>query len=117
MTAFTPHAVSAIVAQIAQRSDAESTFSAEYNGQMCDFEAKYETDWAGPFTEYANDRPYYEATCRLVGAWAYCPEWGHIVWAGNRDEAITLLGDKYIRELEADEAERQNDGGCEGDWE
>lgn len=116
MQKLTPIAAAAIVAQIERNADTGdgTDFCADINGQERIFEARFSTDWDGEErysdTHSSGSGRDYFAKCKLVGAWAY-DEDGEIDIAGNRDEVAALIGETAVDQWEADQSERETEGG------
>lgn len=98
-------AVDAILAQISAKSDCEGRFYGDVDGTECEFTAMFSTDWTGPYSEFGRRGSYYEATCKLLGAFADHPETEAMI-AGNRAEIAALVGEKAVEGWEDDQASR-----------
>ena len=100
----TPHAAKAIIAQLDRKADctdAMEGFTEIAGDELADgswtFVAYFTTDWDGPITSDDCDGTYWEATCKLIGAWAYDPDAETIItFAGNRDELVEVIGQAVV---------------------
>lgn len=104
----TPIAAEAIIAQILGRGDCDGTFCAFVDGVEHEFEAWFSVEWER-VGEYRQP-DYDEATCTLVGAYAY-DENGDVLFAGNRAELAALIGEAAVDRWEAEQSERETEAG------
>jgi hypothetical protein len=96
----TPHAAKAIVAQMDRKADctdAMEGFTEIAGDELADgswtFVAYFTTDWEGPNSDHPGQADYYEATCKMIGAWAYDPDAETVItFAGNRGELVEVIG-------------------------
>lgn len=104
----TPIAAQAIIAQIETKGDCTYTCYADIGGVEHEFEAWFRVEWER-VGEYRQP-DYDEATCTLVGAYAY-DENGDVLFAGNRSETIALIGETAVDRWEAEQGERETEAG------
>ena len=104
MIHVSPIAAQAIIAQITTRGDTDHQYYAPIGGVEHEFEAWFSVSWER--VGYFGQRDYDEATCTLVGAWAY-DENDDVAFAGNRSELVALIGEKTVSEWEMEQAERE----------
>ena len=105
----TPIAAQAIIAQIETRGECDGEYCADLNGQEYTFTAWFDTEWQR-VGEY-RQRDYDEATCTLVGAYSYDPDFGHVAFAGNRAEIAALIGEAEVCRWEMEQSERRTEEG------
>lgn len=103
-------AVDAIIAQVSAKSDCDGRFYGNVGGAECEFTAMFCTDWTGPYSEDSREGTYYEADCKLLGAYADHPETGAMI-AGNRAEIAALVGEMAVEGWEEDQASREMEDG------
>ncbi len=104
----TPIAAQAIIAQIETKGDCTYTCYADVGGVEHEFEAWFRVEWER-VGEYRQP-DYDEATCTLVGAYAY-DENGDVLFVGNRSETIALIGEPAEDRWEAEQGERETEAG------
>ena len=115
----TPHAAKAIIAQMdgkADCTDAMEGFTEIAGDELPDgswtFVAYFTTDWEGPITSDDRDGTYWEATCKLIGAWAYDPDAETVItFAGNRAELVDAIGQAIVDGWESDMGQRLGESG------
>lgn len=101
----TPIAATAIIAQIDSNADTGGDhFYADVNGQEWKFTAKFTVDWS----HYCEHRGGHgRAECTLIGAYSYDDN-GDVRFAGNRREAVALIGEANVAAWER--AQEENEG-------
>ena len=63
-------------------------------------------------TDDDRDGIYYEATCKLIGAWAYDPDAETVItFAGNRAELVEVLDEAFVSAWESDMGQRLDESG------
>ena len=100
----TPRAAEAIISWITKRGDTEGSFCALINGVEQEFEARFDVEWER--VGYFKRPDFDEASCTLIGAWAY-DENGDVIFAGNRAELVALIGEVEVSRWEREQAERE----------
>lgn len=99
MNALTPHAFDAIIAQIARKSDHETTAYADVDGVEREFTAFYSRELL-PLAGMDSCMECCDVTVyTLVGAWIEDGD-TRAVWAGDRAEMVALLGEKQVDQME-----------------
>lgn len=100
----TPRAAEAIISHFTRRGDTEGSFCAPLNGVEHEFEARFDVEWER--VGYFKRPDFDEASCTLIGAWAYDDN-GDVAFAGNRAELVALIGEKAVAQWEEDQAGRE----------
>jgi hypothetical protein len=87
----TPIAATAIIAQIDSNADTGGDhFYADVNGREWEFTAN---EW---FSDHPGDPGYWPATCKLIGCWSFDPDTDEVRFAGNRREAVAMIGEANV---------------------
>ncbi len=96
------------MAQITKRGDCDGTFCATVDGVEHEFEAWFDREITGPYSDFGRSGSYVEASCTVVGAWSY-DEAGEVLFAGNRAELAALIGEAEVRRWEDEKSEAETE--------
>jgi len=105
---ITPIAATAIIAQIASNADTGGDhFYADVNGREWEFTAKFAVTRDEWFSDHPGDPVYWPASCKLIGCWSFDPDTDEVRFAGNRREAVALIGEANVAAWERAQEENE----------
>jgi len=96
---LTPHTAAAIIRQIESKSDVWD--ECEVNGMTFQVGFAVDHEWENSLHPYASG---YVCECKVIGAWAE-DENGDVIFAGNRAELVSLVGEKIVAAWEDSESD------------
>jgi hypothetical protein len=99
----------AVITQMTADADVSGWFYTQIKGVGRDVCAFFKTRDVYHGSQGDRDLPIGWITdCTLSGAWVECGETGDVLFAGNRDETVALVGEYKVRKWEDLQTETEN---------